>query len=100
MIRTDATTPEINTPPTVVRSSATPSGICPLAPRYDTFTDLVFWRMNTSSSTSTTAAITIPTQVPEIRVRAVACRDRLGRAGGLCADGGRGPDGDPPTSVA
>lgn len=45
-----------------------------MAVKYEILTDLVFWRMNTSSSTSTTAAAMTPTHAAEIRVRRVGWR--------------------------
>jgi hypothetical protein len=56
----------------------------PLTVKKDTFTDLVFWMMNTSKNTSTTTPMITPTQVPESRVRPVGFRGAdFGRSGPL-----------------
>ncbi len=49
------------------RSSATPSGMWTLPVKKDTFTDWLFWMMNTRSNTRTTTPTMTTTQTPEIR---------------------------------
>ena len=84
-MRSEATIPASNTPPTAASSKATPSGMLPLAVKNDTFTDLVFWMTKTSRSTSTTTPMITPTHVPESRVRPVGFRGARSRRWGRLA---------------
>jgi hypothetical protein len=54
-----------------------PSGMDPVAVKYETLTVLVFWRMNTSRSISTKAPAITPTHAAEIRVRSVWCPEEV-----------------------
>lgn len=96
-MRSAATTPASSTPPMAASNRATPRGIVPLAVKYEILTDLVFCRMNTSSSASTTAAAMTPTQAAERRVRPVWRGERAPLAlGSVGINSGRGstPDDD------
>jgi hypothetical protein len=61
-----------------------------LTVKKDTFTDLVFWMMNASKSTSTTTPMITLTHVPESRVRPVGFRGAGFARSGLLGTSGRG----------